>query len=516
MDLITVLVIVLVLLILLSIFIQIQLGRKDKSANWLKLMEDNLEKAAQQQRQEFSASRSETHREAIATREELLHLFAHFQEALEKQFTAFQAIQEAQLKSAADWQTIFTKNQEEKFEKFITSQLNQQENFRKQLGEKQQHFEENFQARVKGFNEYQRQKFMDLANEQDKLRTETVQYLEKIRETLEKKIQYLQDENSRKLEQMRLTVDEKLNATLEKRFNESFHLISNRLEQVHKGLGEMQHLAVNVGDLKKVMTNVKARGVIGEYQLANILEDLLTNEQYGKNVKTKKGSSAMVEFAIKMPHHAAEKNILWLPIDAKFPKEDYEALVDAYETGDAEKIDLLRKSFRAGILKNARDIKEKYIDPPNTTEYGIMFLPFESLYAEVLRIPGLFEQLQKEYKITVTGPATLSALLNALQMGFRTLAIEKRSSEVWDLLSKVKTEFNLFGNILDKTKKKLQEATHTIDQAGTRSRAIERQLHKVQELPGAPATGQLTNPTTRFELPDSGSLPLSEAADEEN
>lgn len=286
MDLITVLVIVLVLLILLSIFIQIQLGRKDKSANWLKLMEDNLEKAAQQQRQEFSASRSETHREAIATREELLHLFAHFQEALEKQFTAFQAIQEAQLKSAADWQTIFTKNQEEKFEKFITSQLNQQENFRKQLGEKQQHFEENFQARVKGFNEYQRQKFMDLANEQDKLRTETVQYLEKIRETLEKKIQYLQDENSRKLEQMRLTVDEKLNATLEKRFNESFHLISNRLEQVHKGLGEMQHLAVNVGDLKKVMTNVKARGVIGEYQLANILEDLLTNEQYGKNVKT--------------------------------------------------------------------------------------------------------------------------------------------------------------------------------------------------------------------------------------
>jgi len=197
-----------------------------------------------------------------------------------------------------------------------------------------------------------------------------------------------------------------------------------------------------------------------------------------------------------MPNNSTKHKVLWLPIDSKFPKEDYEALVDAYESGDVESIDMLRKSFRLGILKNAKDIKEKYIDPPNTTEYGIMFLPFESLYAEVLRTPGLFETLQKEYKITVTGPATLSALLNALQMGFRTLAIEKRSSEVWDLLSKVKNEFNLFGNILDKTKKKLQEATNTIDQAGTRSRAIERQLNKVQELPNA-------EPVLNIEAPQS-------------
>ncbi|HEY5370757.1 MAG TPA: DNA recombination protein RmuC [Hanamia sp.] len=336
---------------------------------------------------------------------------------------------------------------------------------------------------LKDFNETQRQKFNDLFNKQDQLKNDTETKLEKIRETVEKKLQTLQEENIKKLEEMRNTVDEKLQTTLEKRFNESFTVISERLEQVHKGLGEMQSLATNVGDLKKVMTNVKSRGIMGEYQLANILEDLLTNEQYEKNVKTKPGSGAVVEFAIKMPNNNNLENTLWLPVDSKFPKEDYEALVDAYDDGDPEKLDLLRKAFKNSIIKNAKDIKEKYVDPPNTMEYGIMFLPFESLYAEVLRTPGLFELLQKDYKIIITGPTTLSALLSSLQMGFRTLAIEKRSSEVWDLLSAVKTEFNQFGVILEKTKKKLQEATNTIDKAGVQSRAIERQLRKVQELP---------------------------------
>ena len=245
----------------------------------------------------------------------------------------------------------------------------------------------------------------------------------------------------------------------------------------------MQNLASSVGDLKKVMTNVKSRGVLGEYQLQNILEDLLTNEQYGKNIKTKVGSGAVVEFAIKMPHGNNFEKTLWLPIDSKFPKEDYEALVNAYETSDTDSIAECRKSFVKGIKKNAQDIREKYIDPPNTTEYGIMFLPYESLYAEVLRTPGLFEQLQRDYKITITGPTTLSALLNSLQMGFRTLAIEKRSSEVWDLLGAVKTEFGQFGTILEKTKKKLDEAVNVIDTAGVRTRAIERKLRNVQELP---------------------------------
>jgi len=282
---------------------------------------------------------------------------------------------------------------------------------------------------------------------------------------------------------MRKTVDEKLNETLEKRLGESFKQVSDRLEAVHKGLGEMQTLATSVGDLKKVMTNVKSRGVLGEYQLQNIIEDLLTNEQYEKNVKTKVGSGAVVEFAVKMPHGNNLEKILWLPVDSKFPKEDYEALVDSYEKGDLTKIDEFKKAFIRGIRKNAQDIREKYIDPPNTTEYGIMFLPYESLFGEVLRTPGLFEQIQKEYKITITGPTTLSALLNSLQMGFRTLAIEKRSSEVWDLLGAVKTEFNQFGDILAKTKKKLIEATDVLDTHEIRTRSIERKLRNVQELP---------------------------------
>lgn len=352
-------------------------------------------------------------------------------------------------------------------------------------------FEDKFTNNVKDFNELQRQKFNDLALKQEQIKADTEAKLEKIRETVESKLRSLQEDNSKKLEEMRNTVDEKLQTTLEKRFNDSFTLISERLELVHKGLGEMQTLASSVGDIKKVMTNVKSRGILGEYQLANILEDLLTNEQYERNVKTKSNSGAIVEFAIKMPNNNSLEKTLWLPIDSKFPKEDYESLVDAYDEGNPEKIEELKRSFRSAIIKNAKDIKEKYVDPPNTTEYGIMFLPFESLYAEVLRTPGLFETIQKDYKVTVTGPTTLSALLSSLQMGFRTLAIEKRSSEVWDLLGVVKTEFGKFGTVLEKTRKKLQEATNTIDQAGVRSRAIERQLRKVQVLPGSEAKGQI-------------------------
>jgi len=348
-------------------------------------------------------------------------------------------------------------------------------------------FEEKFTTNVKDFNELQRQKFNDLLFRQEQIKNDIETKLEKIRETVEQKLRHLQDDNNKKLEEMRNTVDEKLQSTLEKRFNDSFTLISERLELVHKGLGEMQTLAHSVSDIKKVMTNVKSRGILGEYQLANILEDLLTNEQYEKNVKTKTNSGAIVEFAIKLPNNNNLEKTLWLPIDSKFPKEDYEALVDAYDEGSPEKVEELKKSFKNAIIKNAKDIKEKYIDPPNTTEYGIMFLPFESLYAEVLRTPGLFELIQKNYKVTITGPTTLSALLSSLQMGFRTLAIEKRSSEVWDLLGVVKTEFGKFGTVLEKTKKKLQEATNTIDQASVRSRAIERQLRKVQELPNPEA-----------------------------
>jgi DNA recombination protein RmuC len=377
----------------------------------------------------------------------------------------------------------FSEQQTNKADTLIKNFNDSSKENRTELTSSLKSFEERFNSSVKDFNELQRQKFNDLFIKQDQAKNDTELKLEKIRETVETKLKSLQEDNAKKLEEMRVTVDEKLQTTLEKRFNDSFTVISERLELVHKGLGEMQTLASSVGDIKKVMTNVKSRGILGEYQLENILEDLLTNEQYEKNVKTKSGSGAIVEFAIKLPNNNSLEKTLWLPIDSKFPKEDYEALVDAYDDGDPDKLEVLRKNFKNAIIKNAKDIKEKYIDPPNTTEYGIMFLPFESLYAEVLRTAGLFELLQKDYKITITGPTTLSALLNSLQMGFRTLAIEKRSSEVWDLLSVVKTEFGQFGTVLEKTKKKLQEATNTIDKASVRSRAIERQLKKVQELP---------------------------------
>lgn len=320
-----------------------------------------------------------------------------------------------------------------------------------------------------------------LLNKQSEQNHLTAQRLDQMRETLEKKMAELQTGNERKLDEMRATVDEKLQKTLETRLGESFRLVSERLEAVHKGLGDMQQLATGVGDLKRVLSNVKTRGVLGEYQLENILEQILTPDQYARNVKTKEGSNALVEFAIKLP--GKESSPVWLPIDSKFPREDFEMLTEAYDQAVPELIEEQRKNFVKGIRKCAMDIAGKYIDAPNTTDFAILFLPFESLYAEVLRTPGLFESLQRECRIIITGPTTLSALLNSLQMGFRTLAIEKRSGEVWQLLGAVKTEFGRFGEVLDKTQKKLQEASNVIEQAGVRSRAIERKLRDVQELP---------------------------------
>ncbi|MDD4753020.1 MAG: DNA recombination protein RmuC [Desulfitobacteriaceae bacterium] len=312
------------------------------------------------------------------------------------------------------------------------------------------------------------------------------QRLEKMRNTIEGKLTLLQEDNSRKLEQMRATVDEKLHATLEKRLGESFRLVSDRLEQVHKGLGEMQSLAKGVGDLKKVLTNVKTRGTWGEIQLGSLLEQILTEEQYAQNVATKKGNER-VEFAIRLPGRGENDREVWLPVDAKFPQEDYQKLLEAQELSDAQMAEEAARQLENRIKAEAKAIKEKYLDPPYTTDFGIMFLPTEGLYAEVLRRPGLCETLQRVYRVVVTGPTTLAALLNSLQLGFRTLAIEKRSSEVWALLGAVKTEFGKFGDILDKTQKKLQEASNTIETAAKKTRNIERKLKKVQELPAEDA-----------------------------
>ena len=310
--------------------------------------------------------------------------------------------------------------------------------------------------------------------------------LEAMRQTIATQLQAIQEDNTRKLEQMRATVDEKLQTTLEKRLGESFKQVSERLEQVYKGLGEMRNLATGVGDLKKVLTNVKTRGTWGEIRLSHILEQILTPDQYGVNVATKKNSSDRVEFAIKLPGQDTDgQKVVWMPIDSKFPQEDYQRLLDAQEAADKEQSEKSIKNLELRIKAEAKYIKEKYIDPPHTTDFGIMFLPIEGLYAEVLRRPGLCDTLQRDFRIVVTGPTTLAALLNSLQMGFRTLAIEKRSSEVWELLGVVKTEFGKFGDVLAKTKKKLKEASNTIGQAEVRTRAIERKLRKVQDVPVA-------------------------------
>jgi DNA recombination protein RmuC len=308
--------------------------------------------------------------------------------------------------------------------------------------------------------------------------------LEALRQTMEQRLQSLQADNTVKLDQMRMVVDEKLQTTLEKRLGDSFKQVSERLELVYAGLGEMRTLAAGVGDLKKVLTNVKTRGTWGEIRLAQILDQILTPEQYGTNVITKQGGSERVEFAIRLPGpEAGREDVVWLPIDAKFPQEDYQRLLDAQEAADKEQADRSLHNLEIRVKAEARAIRDKYIDPPHTTDFAILFLPVEGLYAEVLRIPGLCDHLQREHRVVVAGPTTLAALLNSLQMGFRTLAIERRSSEVWELLGTVKNEFGKFGDTLSKTRKKLQEAAQTIDQAEVRTRAIERSLRRVAEEP---------------------------------
>ena len=310
------------------------------------------------------------------------------------------------------------------------------------------------------------------------------------RDTLEQRLERLQQDNSAKLEQMRQTVDEKLHATLEKRLSESFRQVSDRLEQVHKGLGEMQTLAAGVGDLKKVLSNVKTRGVLGETQLAALLEQVMAPEQYEKNVATRPGSKERVEFAIRMPGRERDEYVL-LPIDAKFPVEDYQRLQAAQESGDKAALEMAEKALETRVKLEAKTIAEKYVEPPHTTDFAVLYLPFEGLFAEVLRRPGLFDQIQRQHRVTICGPTNMLAVLNSLQMGFRTLAIQQHSSEVWKVLGTVKTEFGKFAEVLANTKRQLQTVANTIDQAEVRTRQIERKLKDVEALPGAEAQEDL-------------------------
>ena len=322
-------------------------------------------------------------------------------------------------------------------------------------------FQETFSKNVRNFNELQKQNFESLNQKQDELVKTT----------------------ELKLEKMRETVDEKLHKTLEERLGKSFEVVTQQLLRVQKGLGEMQTLAAGVGDLKKVLSNVKTSGVLGEIQLGNILEQILAPEQYDANVKTKKGSDALVEYAIKLPGKSHSSGPVYLPVDAKFPQEDYARLQSAYESGDAVAIEASLRSLLNTVKKFAKDISHRYIDPPNTTDFGIMFLPFEGLYAEVTRHPNVIALLQREYKIILTGPTTLAAMLNSLQMGFKTLAIQKRSSEVWEVLASIKKEFSTFGTVLEKAQRKIKEADNEIEKmVTTRTRMMMSKLRNVEQI----------------------------------
>ncbi|MFA5889237.1 MAG: DNA recombination protein RmuC [Candidatus Paceibacterota bacterium] len=362
--------------------------------------------------------------------------------------------------------------EQERFEKVLKDEMMIN---RSEVSNTQKNAREELSSSLKLFGDSLATKVSDLTQTTEKK-------LDKVNTTVENKLTILQEDNSKKLEKMRETVDEKLQSTLEKRFGDSFKLVSDQLDRVQKGLGEMQTIAVGVGDLKKILSNVKTRGTWGEAQLGNLLEEILTPDQYEKNVRTKKGSKDNVEYAIKLPGSEDEKNI-WLPIDAKFPMEDYQKLIEAQDKGDILLMDELGKALENRIKAEAKDIKDKYLDPPHTTDFGILFVPIESLYAEILRRPGFVELIRRDFKVVIYGPTTIQMVLNGLRMGFRTLVIQKRSSEVWTVLSAVKSEFGKFGGLLEKTHKKIQEAGNVIEDAITKTGTIEKKLNKVQELP---------------------------------
>lgn len=376
-----------------------------------------------------------------------------------------------------------SKNNSEEIKTIIRSELeHQQSTLRQELANQTQSSVANMgqilSENQRSFSQNQSEKMAQLEERLKTFSLENEQKLENIRLTIQNQLVHIQDDNNKQIEEMRKTVDEKLQKTLEEKMNQSFALVNERLEQVYKGLGEMQTLASGVGDLKKVLSNVKTRGILGEIQLGAILSEILSPEQYEENIATKKGTRNVVEFAIKLP--ADDDGFIYLPIDSKFPGDTYAALRDAIELGDKERIDLAAKQLTATIKSEAKDIRDKYIDPPNTTDFAIMFLPFEGLYSEVVN-RGLVEVLQRDYKVNVAGPSTMAALLNSLQMGFKTLAVQKRSTEVWKILSEVKKEFDTFNNVLENTQTRLRQANDELEKlVGVRTRQIQRKLKDVQ------------------------------------
>ncbi|KVT85160.1 recombinase RmuC [Burkholderia territorii] len=420
--------------------------------------------------------RGEIVENARGSRTELAGSFSQLQQTLATQLTSIATVQNNQIEGFA-----------QQLGKLVAGNAQQFDAMRESVQRQAQQAREEQTVALRLFGDTLNRQLTQLTEANDRR-------IGEVRATLEQRLKEIETNNAAKLEEMRRTVDEKLHATLEQRLGESFKLVSDRLEQVHRGLGEMQTLAAGVGDLKKVLTNVKTRGTWGEVQLEALLEQMLTPDQYAKNVATVPKSSERVEFAIRLPGREAgtrDAPPVWLPIDAKFPREDYERLIDAQERADSVAVEDAARALEARVRMEARTIAEKYVAPPHTTDFALLFLPTEGLYAEILRRPGLTDLLQRDYRVTVAGPTTLTALLNSLQMGFRTLAIEQRSSEVWQVLGAVKTEFGKFGDVLARTKAQLETVTRSIEAAEQRTRVMNRKLKQVEALPGATAAGLL-------------------------
>jgi len=435
-------------IVILALFSKSNRGFHDDVVRKLVEYDGRLDKNESALRDEFGRNREETSKSAKEAREELALSLKSVSEQLSTTIAGFTGLVDARIKSILDSLDTSSKTN------------------REELAASLRVFEEKSSLKIEA------------------LTRDTRESLEKNRDTVEKKLADIQKDNGEKLEQMRKTVDEKLQESINRRFNESFELISKRLEEVQKGLGEMQTLASDVGGLKKVLTNVKTRGTFGEVQLESLLEQILSAEQYAVQVAVKKNSAERVDAVVKLPGQTDGGGMLLLPIDSKFSVEDYQRLCDAYEAGESkENTAVLRKKFEEAVRNTAKSIAAKYINPPETTDFAIMFVPSEGIYAEILRGTELFESLRRDFHITVVGPTNLAAFLSSLQMGFRTLAIQKRTGEVWTLLGAVKTEFGKFGDVLEKASKQLETVATTITSAGTRTRAIERKLKDVEKLP---------------------------------
>lgn len=473
----TTLLVIIVILLVVLIILQLVFSSKSNHTGLQDLLQqtrdiyNNLGKIEQNLKEDFRINREENTNNAKENRSELSKTLMDFNTEQRSKFDELKREQKELMTKTVEQLERITVKVEEKLNLLNEQAKADNKQMRESLENAFKGFRETFDKGVENFNNLQREKFSQLEEKQTKLI----------------------DSTEKKLEQMRATVDEKLEKTLSDRLGQSFDTVGKQLIEVQKGLGEMQTIAADVGGLKKVLSNVKLRGGVGEVQLAMILEQILAPAQYDANVRTKVGSADPVEFAIKLPGRTEEDNsFVYLPIDAKFPKDVYEALVTAYESALPDEIESASKILENTIRKMAKDIRDKYIDPPHTTDFAILFLPFEGIYAEVIRRSALVDQLRDEYKITIAGPTTLVALLNSLQMGFRTLALQKRSSEVWKVLGAVKTEFEKFGGLLEKAQKNLHSASDTVDELlGKRSRAITRKLKNVEALPASEAQQML-------------------------